>query len=151
MVAQPPSFDGFLRQRGYDPADSVGFLRRMFVDCWSQPSFRAFWRVWNPVYGYALFRLYLALGGQQRPRMASLVVFVACGALLHDLPMALATGQPFFSTTVAFLVYGAMVAWEPPVAQPRRRPVANNVARIVLGLAVGAAVQSLVLFSWPAP
>ena len=77
MVAQPPSFDGFLRQRGYDPANSVAFLRRMLVDCWSQPSFRAFWRVWNPVYWYGLFRRYLALVGQQRRRMAPPLVFMA--------------------------------------------------------------------------
>lgn len=138
----PLTFDAYLRRRGYDPA-GPGFLRRMFVDVWAEPSFRDFWRVWNPVYGFALFRLYVALGGHRRPALTSLVVFAASGFVLHDLPVALATGKPGVGTTVAFVAFWALVVTERGRSDrsARRRRLAN-VARVALGLGLGVVADA---------
>lgn len=135
------SLDAFLRKRGYDPANTLGMLRRMFVDCWAEPTFRDFWRVWNPLYGYALFQLYRALGGNRRPVFASFVVFAACGFVLHDLLVFAMTRRFTIATTAAFIAFWAMLLVEgrssPPPDATRARNVLANVGRVVLGLALG--------------
>lgn len=63
-MSAPPTFDAFLPRRGYDPAGTPdALLRRLFVESWREPGFHRFWQVWNPMYGWVLYRLYLALGG----------------------------------------------------------------------------------------
>lgn len=143
------TFDEYLRARGYDPKARALVLRRMFVDVWAEPSFRDFWRVWNPAYGYVLHRLYVVLGGKRRPALASLTVFAACGFLLHDLPVWTVTGRAGVATTSAFVVYWLFVVTErsrSARAKPAR--VAANVGRVLLGLVVGGIINRLVGARW---
>lgn len=142
----PVGFEQYLARRGYDLRGGARpFLRRMFVESLGQPGFHRFWRVWNPLYGFALYRLYVALGGNRRRVRATLAVFVLCGALLHDLPVSLLLGRVSLATTCAFSLF-AVLALASRAAQPRLRqrrwpPLANaavNVAALAGGLGGGA-------------
>jgi hypothetical protein len=137
----------YLRARGLDPADSPGLQRRMFVDCWYEPGFHRFWRLWNPLFGYGLYRLYVALGGNRRPAAASLAVFVLCGAL-HDALLLVTARRVSVVCTVAFAVYWllAVVArWlEPRQASWRRGfNAAANALQIAVGLGCGIVADHL--------
>ncbi len=136
-------FEKFLRRRGFDPERVGPFFRRMFVDCWTQPTFRDFWRVWNPVYGFFLAKLYVVLGGGKRPALASAVVFLFAGWVLHDLPMTFVLGRPQIGTTCAFAVWWTMILVQRPGASSVGRAVFSNIARVVVGIALGVAMQRL--------
>jgi len=95
--------------RGYSLDQGSGvFLRRLFLDSWTQPGFHRFWQMWNPVYGYFLFRLYRVLGGSRRSFVAGMAVFIFCGAILHDLPIGFLTGEPKIVCTIAFSSWGVL-------------------------------------------
>lgn len=145
-----PTFDDFLRARGFDAKAPGAFLRRMFLTSWGEPGFHAFWRMWNPLYGYILFRLYLVLGGRRRPALASLIVFLACGFFLHDLVVAVSARRLSFTTTIAFGVFWLLAtanrALVGRLRQERWRRSANvaaNVACVAVGLAAGALLSQL--------
>jgi hypothetical protein len=121
----------------------------MFLDCWAEPGFHRFWRVWNPVYGYVLFRLYLYLGGPRRRVSLSLLVFALCGFVAHDLPVSLIVGRPLLVCTTAFFAWGILAS----AARFLDRPLAfaswpcglHVVVNLVLvggGLVAGAVVQA---------
>lgn len=146
-----PSFAEFLAARGFDAKDRAGFMRRMFVTAWGEPGFHRFWRIWNPLYGYVLFRLYVVLGGRRRPVLASLVVFLACGFFLHDLVVAVPTRKLSFTTTLSFAIFWLLASLSRALAGrlrqerwPRSANVALNVACILVGLASGTALSQLV-------
>jgi MBOAT, membrane-bound O-acyltransferase family len=51
-------------------------------------SFAEFWRLWNSVYGYFLgYFVYRPLARRLPRPLAAIATFVACGFLLHDLPV----------------------------------------------------------------
>ncbi len=107
MRGTPLTLDQYLKRRGFDfHAGSAAFLRRMFVAVWFEPGFHRFWRIWNPLYGYFLFRLYHRLGGNRHRFFATIVVFLTSGFLLHDVPIALITRRAQVTVTSAFLAYG---------------------------------------------
>ena len=142
--AVAPTYEVFLRARGFDPRNLRAFLWRMFAVCWTEPGFHRFWRIWNPLYGYALFRLYLALGGRQRPLLASLVVFLFCGFVLHDLLRYATTGQLWLSSTVAFFAYWALASLSRKLASRLRQETWSrgintlvNLICVAVGLAAG--------------
>jgi hypothetical protein len=148
----PPTFEEFLQKRGFDVRTRGAFLRRMFVTCWGEPGFHLFWRLWNPLYGYGLFRLYLLLGGARRPLVASLIVFASCGFFLHDLPVAASTHRLGITTTLSFVVFWALAsisrALSPRLGQQtwaRSANAAMNVACVVAGLSIGALVGARLL------
>ena len=142
------TFAHYLQRRGFDLRDGTpAFLRRMFIDCWTEPGFHRFWRLWNPLYGYFLFRLYRGLGGSRRPVLATMVVFVFCGFVLHDLPVSLIRGRGSVACTVAFVFYGlatlvsrrlirgAAIRW------PAWSCVVVNLGLVATGLIIGALAQ----------
>ena len=109
MSKHPITFRQYLARRGYDLHASTGlFLRRMFLSAWAQPGFHRFWRVWNPVYGYLLFRLYLVLGGNRRRILSTITVFLFCGFMLHDLPISIIRGHIQVTITAAFFLFGVV-------------------------------------------
>jgi hypothetical protein len=121
------------------------------VTPWGEPGFHRFWRLWNPLYGYALFRLYLVLGGNRRPLLASLVVFLACGFFLHDLLFLVSTRKLTFTTTIAFGLFWLLASVNRALAgrlgQERWSRAANalvNVSCVAFGLAASAGLSSLV-------
>ena len=145
-------FVKYLEKRGYNPeAGSTRFLWRLFFESWAQPGFHRFWQVWNPGYGYFLFKLYLALGGRRRPVAAGLVVFLSCGLLLHDFPLTLITGRGFILNTIAFTFWAilAMVfKWSERLLRLETWPwwihVLLNMGLIVAGLMLGGRMQGMV-------
>jgi hypothetical protein len=150
MTERPvPSFEEYLRQRGFDVRARGAFVRRMCVTAWGEPGFHRFWRLWNPLYGYALFRLYVALGGARRPLVASFVVFVACGFFLHDLWLVPTGAKLGFNTTLAFAVFWALASLSRVLAPrleqetwDRRVNALVNAGCIGVGLTAGAALGS---------
>src|SRR6266536_1405094 len=63
-----------------------------FIKPFAARSFAEFWRLWNPVYGYFLYRFSYRPLARVLPRpLAMLITFVACGFVLHDLPARLVT------------------------------------------------------------
>lgn len=92
-------------RRGYDTKSAVAILRRLFVESWAEPGFHNFWRVWNPVYGNGLFKLYRAIGGNESPVVATFAVFAFCGFVLHDTIHIARTGMLTLSTTLAFVLF----------------------------------------------
>jgi hypothetical protein len=102
------SYKQYLILRGYDPSASrLLVLRRALVDCWGEPGFHQFWRVWNPGVGHILFKLYRLLGGNHNRVVATLLVFAMCGAF-HDLMVMLIFQRPFLAFTAAFFSSGLL-------------------------------------------
>jgi len=134
----------YMQRRGYDTSSGVAVLRRIFLESWFEPGLHRFWRAWNPVYGYVLWRFYLVLGGRRRPVLATLLAFAACGFFAHDLVTIVVTGDPTLAITITFLVYGAMTLasrkWESTIRLERLPGALNaflNVSLLALGLAAG--------------
>lgn len=79
-----------------------------FIKPFRASSFAQFWRLWNPVYGYALYYYSYRPLSRVMPRSAArLATFVACGFLLHDLPawaLTLRVLPP--GATIAFALFG---------------------------------------------
>ncbi len=97
----------FYTKRGYQyPLQSGDVLLRWWFLSFAQPGFHRFWRVWNPLLGYLLFLFYVALGGNKRPFLASLVVFTCCGFVFHDL-LTLKDAIAL-DTTISFMVWAVL-------------------------------------------
>jgi hypothetical protein len=140
----------YLEHRGFDTSSAGSILRRIFVESWFEPGLHRFWRAWNPVYGYALWRLYVALGGRRRPVLATLVAFAACGFFAHDLVTFAITGKPTLAITITFLFLGALTlasrVFEAKLRQerlPRQLNLFINLLLIGFGLVAGPVVWSL--------
>lgn len=140
------TFESYLKARGYDLRRGTGaFLRRMFVECWVQPGFHLFWRVWNPAYGYMLFRIYRRIGGARRRTVATIATFLFCGLALHDLPVSLVLRRPSVVCSIAFLFYSVASLGSRLVAAPLRFDLwprwahgLTNASLVALGLVLGA-------------
>src|SRR6266496_1034371 len=79
-----------------------------FIKPFAARSFAEFWRRWNPVYGYFLYRFSYRPLARVLPRAwAILITFVACGFLLHDVPAWLFTWRVLPpGATIAFFMFG---------------------------------------------
>ncbi len=94
----------FLKKRGFDINGSLlSFLGRMLVKPFFVRHFCEFWRLWNPFYAFFLHNLYLRLGGENRPFVNQLIVFICSGFLLHDLGVSLLMGTLSLNTTLVFI------------------------------------------------
>jgi len=138
-----------MQQRGYDTSGARPILRRLFIESWGEPGLHRFWRAWNPVYGYVLWRLYLALGGRERPLIATMAVFAACGFFAHDLVTWAMTREPTLAITITFVLYGAMTLgsriFQDTLRQDRLPRLVNaiiNLLLLLVGLAGGPLIWS---------
>jgi hypothetical protein len=120
----------------------------MFLECWAEPGFHRFWRVWNPLYGYFLFKLYRILGGNKHKTSATLGTFIFCGFFLHDLPVSLITGGLLLNTTLAFMFFGVFVIlshqlerWLEQRYWPRTLNVVLNIGFIGMGFVLSGLLQ----------
>lgn len=144
----------FMERRGFDVKSGGAMLRRMMLEAWAEPGLHRFWRVWNPFYGFFLLKLYILLGGRKRPVINTLIVFIFCGFVLHDL-LRLALGGAFsLSTTCAFVYWAAASLlnkrYESALGQQRWHVAANvlfNASLIVGGNVLGI-FTSRALFSF---
>ena len=101
-----PSYIEYLEARGYRMSmPPLAWIRRMFGEVWLQPGFHEFWRVWSPLVGFALCRLYLVLGGRRHRAPALIGTFLVSGFFFHDVPLMLLLGKPLLVCTGAWLFF----------------------------------------------
>ncbi len=129
----------FARARGFRTFNDWRYHRRGFLECWLEPGFHRFWRVWNPGIAYFVYRLYLALGGRRRWAMPAIGAFTLCG-LAHTVVVAPIVGRWSWSLTVTFGLFGLLTVssrrLSPRLAQRRWPRLAN--ALVNVGLVLGS-------------
>ena len=146
--ARTVSLQRYVDQRLGSPTGAWDALRRMFVLAFTASSFAAFWRYWNPVYGYYLY--YWAYRPLRRlvPRPVAVVVtFAGCGLLLHDLPHLPFTGIPLITMWFVVLSIGVLLSDALRMdlsGQPRMLRVASNVLYLVVSFDVGRRLALLI-------
>ena len=148
---RPLSFNAYLQRRGFDTGSVVAILRRMFLEAWTEPGLHRFWRVWNPAYGYVLWRLYLACGGRKRPLFATSVAFTPSGFFAHDLLTFAMSGTFTLGFTLTFLFYGLMTIASrvfQDTLQQQRWPRPLNAIANFTALAVGAVAGPALYHLW---
>jgi len=130
------AFRIYLHRRGYRTYNDGAFFRRAFLECWAEPGFHRFWRVWNPGLGFLVFRLYRALGGNRGGPLIKVVAFLASG-VAHNLLVLPILGWSF-TLPVAFASAGVLVVLGPNLSRflrqhrwPAPLNVAVNVALVV--------------------
>jgi hypothetical protein len=103
-------------RRRLGEGDGITLLTVMIRRSFGASSFGEFWRYWNPLYGYYLYRLCYRPLRTFLPRFVCLVAtFAFCGFILHDLPfgwsvgLAVANRIPFPFVTVWFVLIGIVV------------------------------------------
>jgi len=146
------TYTQYLSRRGFPPLEPGGrFTRYVFLAPWSAPGFHMFWRRWNPLAGFALFHLYVLLGGGRNHALATLTVFALAG-VIHDALATLLLGAPVIILTAAWIFFGAASLlsraaaprlrfrkWPPPAL------ILLNLSLIATGLSVGSVIQRLLL------
>jgi MBOAT, membrane-bound O-acyltransferase family len=72
------------------------------------PSFSAFWRAWNPVWGYYLYYWVYEPARRLLPRPVAMLVTFAASGVAHNLIAVLLSGRLDPSVTAWFVLYGAV-------------------------------------------
>jgi hypothetical protein len=149
MQRQALTLSQYIVHRNGVPAGARGSLRNMLHRSFGAPTFAAFWRHWNPVFGYALGRYIHAPLSRVVPAPIALVAtFVFCGAL-HDAVTAAVRGAPAFLFTPWFFLLGLGVLLGRATgldlaAQPWAVRAAANFGYVVACLAITLGVGRLV-------
>lgn len=128
----------FARDRGFRSFNDWAYHRRGFLECWAEPGFHRFWRVWNPGIAYLVYRLFLRLGGRRRWALPTIASFIGCG-LVHNLIVLPFLGWSFTLVT-AFTCFGVLTVLSrslAPQLRQERWPVPLNV-----GVNVGLVLAS---------
>jgi hypothetical protein len=111
------------------------------------PSFIAFWRYWNPVYGYFLcYWSYRPLRKYLPRPMALILTFGLCGFLLHDVVHIGFTGIPLITMWFVFLGVGAYISEALGMDLSRRPYVVRAVAHLLYLLVSFEVARRLALF-----
>jgi len=129
----------YLELRGYgEHVNDRFFVKRGFLECWLQPGFHLFWKVWNPGIGYFAYKLYLAFGGKERRDVATIASFLVNG-LVHNLVISLLLWRWDFPLPFTFALFGFMTVisrWlEKPMKMnkwPRVCHLALNIGLVIL-------------------
>jgi hypothetical protein len=128
------TFEEYLAFRGYStPITSPWpFFKRGFIDCWTEPGFNKFWRVWNPPFGYLTYLFYRFLGGKRYRIPATLITFMASGFAFHD-----SVGLIFFNhftlrNTICFFLFGLFTLLDYYFADLLRRDSWPKLANLIL-------------------
>jgi len=128
-IWESTEFRQYLRRRGYRSSSGWPLFRRAFLECWAQPGFHWFWRVWSPSLGFLVFRLYRALGGNRAGGHTKVLAFVTSG-ITHSLLVLPFLGWSFTIPT-AFAGFGLLVVLGPFMSRRLRQhrwPLLANVA-----------------------
>lgn len=147
-----PGFHQFLVQRLGEPRHVVRFVGNWFLRPLCAPSFPAYWRYWNPVYGYVLlFYVYRPLR-RFLPRPAAVcLTFLVSGFLLHDLPFSLSADlargkMPVPAVTILFAIFGAFaLIGEALHINLSRRPAWVRAAANLCWLGAGFALRKIIV------
>lgn len=114
----------------------ASFAPTMFQRAFGAPSFRAFWRHWDPLYGYLLrYYCYLPLRRIFPDSLSLVITFAISGFLLHDLVIWGVVGHPLFPVvTFAFVLLAGLVLVSSAVGlslrkfSPSQRAIAHATA-----------------------
>ena len=143
------SYPEYLEARGYHASMPVlRMIRRMFLGCWWEPGFHNFWRAWNPVAGFFLYRLYHLLGGCQNRTLAVVASFLFSGFVFHDFPLMLLLQRPIIVCTSAWLFFALATlvsARLVPLGWAPATYVSLNAGLVTAGLLFGTWLNELVL------
>lgn len=137
----------WVRRRNGLPLGAPGSLSNMLRRSLGARSFAAFWRYWNPIFGYLLARHVHAPLLRVTPAAFALVAtFVVCGAL-HDAVTMLVRGAGAFLFTPWFFFLGlGVLAGEALHMNLSRLPfpvrVLINLAYVAAALALALAVRA---------
>jgi hypothetical protein len=103
------SLSDYVRFRNGVALGVPGSLSNMLKRSVGAGSFAAFWRYWNPIWGYYLSRLIMRPLARFLPTwLAIILTFVVSGAS-HDLAVSLVRWQPTLFITPWFALMGATV------------------------------------------
>lgn len=96
----------YLWMRGFgDHLHDAYFVKRGFLECWFEPGFHRFWRVWNPGIAYFTYRLYRGFGGRERQELATIATFLLNG-IIHNFIASLLLQRWAFPLPFTFLSFG---------------------------------------------
>lgn len=140
----------YLKLRGFgDHVNDGFFVKRGFFECWLQPGFHHFWKLWNPGIGYFAYKIYLSLGGKDRQSTATIGVFLLNG-LIHNLAVSLLVWRwdlplPFTFTLCGLLTVASrrleesmkMSKW------PRVCHLALNIGLVILAFDFGFSMNKI--------
>ena len=105
----PPTLSEYVRARNGVALGAPGSLQNMLRRSLGAGSFAAFWRYWNPIWGYYLSRLVMRPLARLLPtRLAILLTFVVSGAV-HDLVVSLIRRETTIFLTPWFAMMGFVV------------------------------------------
>lgn len=143
------AFAQYLHRRRYRSVNDWPFLRRAFLECWAEPGFHRFWRVWNPALGFLVFRFYRLIGGNRAGAAGKVLAFIASG-VSHGLLAAPFLGWSW-TIPVTFTCFGVLVALGSKTSrllrQDRWPPSLNavlNVALVVACFDIGFRADALI-------
>ena len=95
----------YVHMRGYSSLNDLEFFVRAFLECWAEPGFHRFWRVWNPGISFFVFNLYRRLRVSFERDSATILAFVANG-FAHNAVACPLMGRWSWTLPVAFLSFG---------------------------------------------
>jgi hypothetical protein len=96
----------YVQMRGYSSLHDRKFFVRAFLECWAEPGFHRFWRIWNPGISYFVFKLYCRLRVSFKRDSATILAFVANG-FAHNAVACPLIGRWSWTLPAAFLSFGA--------------------------------------------
>jgi D-alanyl-lipoteichoic acid acyltransferase DltB (MBOAT superfamily) len=105
-IWESKDFRRYLHRRGFRSTYDWPFFRRAFLECWAEPGFHRFWRVWNPSLSFLVFKLYRLIGGNRGEPLTKIVAFVASG-LAHGLLVLPFLGWSY-TIPVVFTCFGLL-------------------------------------------
>jgi D-alanyl-lipoteichoic acid acyltransferase DltB (MBOAT superfamily) len=122
---QKLTLGAYVQKRNGVPMSAAGSFRNNMRRSFGAASFAAFWRSWNPIFGFYLARfIFIPLKGLLPPSLALLLTFAFSG-LLHDIVTMLVSADirllftPWFVLMACWLLlserlklqYGALPWW----------------------------------------
>ncbi len=138
-----PSFNDFIDGRLDGVKGEIPRLIYMFRKAFASPSFRVFWTVWNPLFGYVLTYYVYLPARRVLPRPLSVLITFLVSGLFHDFIVHLVLGQTTFKVTKLFFLYAMLVIFEPSA---KKMNMEGKVSRIVYNLSLLISPVVLILF-----
>jgi hypothetical protein len=124
----------YLELRGFgDHIHDRFFVKRGFLECWLQPGFHHFWKVWNPGIGYFAYKLYLTYGGKDRRNLATVTAFLVNG-LLHNLVVSLLLWRWDFPLPFTFTLFGFLTVISRWLEEPMKMNKWPRLCHLVLNI-----------------
>ena len=99
----------YVRRRNGTPLGGAGSLRNMLSRSFGAKSFAAFWRHWNPVWGYGLGRFVYAPVQRRAPSAVAVMVTFLVSGVAHDAAATIVRRSFTFLVTPWFFLLGSGV------------------------------------------